>query len=471
MFDPGRLIAGKYRIERTLGEGGMGVVVLAKHLQLDQSVALKFMHTKTGLPPEAVTRFLREARAVAKLRGEHVARVLDVDTLADGTPYIVMEYLEGRDLATRLDEGPVPPMEAVDYVIQTCVGLAEAHAQGIVHRDLKPANLFLTRTPDGTPLVKVLDFGVSKLRADEDGQTSTTRTGTVMGSPLFMPPEQARSSKDVDGRADIWSLGAVLYKLITQRPPFLADNMADLFAEILHRPHVPITEHAPDVSPGLAAVIDRCLAKLPSDRYATLGDLALALGPFASADGQHLVPRVLRLSGDARASDPNAHRFSDPELKIATVADGPSPVLAASGGSTEAPLSVTQDKKPARTLWLVGAAIAAVATVAMAFVFVAPGLRPAPEPDLGTPGETASAPLPAAPVASTGVTPATEPAAEPAPSAAAAPPAPDAGAIAKSRTEPIVRRPAPAPAAAPAPSAPAPKPSPKPGDDPFGTMQ
>ncbi len=187
MFAPGTLLAGKYRVDRVLGQGGMGVVVAATHVYLGQRVALKFLLPQFLDNQTTVERFLREARASAALRGEHVCRVSDVGTLETGSPYIVMELLDGSDLATILtSHGPVPVELASHYVLQACVGLAEAHGLGIVHRDLKPANLFVTRRPDGTPLVKVLDFGIAK--AQHDGSFDLTQTATVMGSPGYMSP-------------------------------------------------------------------------------------------------------------------------------------------------------------------------------------------------------------------------------------------------------------------------------------------
>src|SRR5262249_17959342 len=183
-------------VDRILGVGGMGVVVAATHLQLGQPVALKFMLAEALAQPEAAERFLREARAAVRLRSQHVARILDVGTLETGAPYIVMELLEGMDLAQLLERRPLPPQAAVDYVLQACEAIAEAHANGIVHRDLKPANLFLARTPTGAPLVKVLDFGIAK--AHDPQLASVTQTSAVFGSPAYMSPEQLRSAKNVD---------------------------------------------------------------------------------------------------------------------------------------------------------------------------------------------------------------------------------------------------------------------------------
>src|SRR5450432_2337777 len=235
MVQQGDLLAGKYRVENVLGEGGMGYVVAALHEQLNQRVAVKLLSPLLSENEDSVTRFLREARAAVRIRSEHVARVLDVGELPDGSPYMVMEYLLGRDLAAELDEREhldVP--EAIDYVLQACEAVAEAHSIGLIHRDLKPSNLFLTRRPDGSPLVKVLDFGISKA-IDQTGmveQQALTTTSAVMGSPLYMSPEQVRSSKTVDARSDVWSLGVVLYELLSAAHPFEAETMTALLASI-----------------------------------------------------------------------------------------------------------------------------------------------------------------------------------------------------------------------------------------------
>ncbi len=228
---PGTVLAGKYRVTRVLGEGGMGVVVAATHIQLDEPVALKFMLPSALGSTEAIARFLREARSAVKLKSEHVARVSDVGTLDTGAPYIVMEYLEGSDLAGELlTRGPLPPTDTVEYVVQACDALAEAHALGIVHRDLKPANLFVTRRRDGSPLVKVLDFGISKSSAlnEVGGGGSLTKTGGLMGSPVYMSPEQMKSAKDTDARTDIWALGIILYELVGGRTPFESETLGGI---------------------------------------------------------------------------------------------------------------------------------------------------------------------------------------------------------------------------------------------------
>jgi serine/threonine-protein kinase len=302
----GQLIAGKYRIERMLGRGGMGVVMAALHEQLNQRVALKFLTDDAYQQPEAVARFVREARAAVQIQSEHVARVLDVGTLDNGAPYMVMEHLRGRDLKEVSERrGPMPVSEAVDYLLQACDAVAEAHSLGIVHRDLKPSNLFLTERPDHSPLVKVLDFGISKALhgGDSSSQLHMTATAAIMGSPQYMSPEQIRSSKSVDARADVWALGTILYEFLTGGPPYVADTVPGLLAMIVADPPPPLCASRPDAPPELEAVILRCLEKNRDQRFASVAALARALERFASAESKPLVRRIARILGDDAAPD------------------------------------------------------------------------------------------------------------------------------------------------------------------------
>ena len=294
----GSVLAGKYRVDKVLGIGGMGVVVAAHHIQLDDRVAIKFLLPETLGNGDAVMRFAREARAAVKIKSEHVARVTDVGTLDNGAPYMVMEYLEGGDLSAWLAErGRLPVEQAVDLLLQACEAIAEAHAIGIVHRDLKPANLFVARLPGGVQSVKVLDFGISKLTgfSASGGESSATKTSALLGSPLYMSPEQMRSSKDVDARGDIWALGVILYELLAGAAPFIADSMPELVFKIVDGAPVPLLQLRPDVPSGLEAVIFRCLEKDRARRFQTVGDLAGALSPFAPRKSRVSIDRIVQV--------------------------------------------------------------------------------------------------------------------------------------------------------------------------------
>jgi serine/threonine-protein kinase len=294
---PGDVILGKYRVERVIGLGGMGAVVSARHLQLDERVAIKFLLPAMLSNEEVVQRFLREAKAAIRIRSEHCVRVLDVGTLETGAPYMVMEFLEGRDLAAIGDSQPVLPIpDVIDWVLQASEALAEAHALGIVHRDLKPANLFLTRRADGTPSVKVLDFGISK-QAASGADAGVTKTQAVLGSPRYMSPEQMRSTKDVDARADVWALGAVIHELVSGRPPFDADTMTALCAAILQDPPRPMRDSRPDIPPQLEAVVLGALEKDRNRRFANVAQLAAALAPFGSPSARASAERIARVLG------------------------------------------------------------------------------------------------------------------------------------------------------------------------------
>ena len=305
----GDLVAGKYRIEKEIGAGGMGVIVAARHEQLDQRVAIKFVRGETLGNEEGVQRFLREARAAVRLRSEHAARVLDVGTLESGVPFMVMEYLEGHDLGHVLAErGPVPAELAADWIAQAYEALAEAHSVGIVHRDLKPQNLFLARTVGGADHVKVLDFGVSKSIESMTGAPGAlTRTSAILGSPLYMAPEQMRSTRDVDARADVWALGVVLFELLTRRWPFEAETLPGLCLKVVGDPPLSLAELRPELPEHIVSVIERCLAKDPADRYANAAELSTALEPLLPMGSRVFVERA-RL---AMSSAPPAARPSD----------------------------------------------------------------------------------------------------------------------------------------------------------------
>lgn len=297
-FQVGEIIAGKYRVEKVVGVGGMAAVLSAKHIELEQFVAIKLLLPERARVPDAVRRFLTEARAAAKLKSDHSARISDVGTTATPgglvVPYLVMELLEGQDLATLLAErGRLTVTEAVDFVLQACDAIAEAHAHGIVHRDIKPANLFLARTRDGAPTVKLLDFGISKTigattdlapaKASSTQPTNRaaraiTADNETMGSPGYMSPEQIQSTKDIDHRTDIWALGVVTHELLGGRDAFPGTTIEEILDKVTSAPPTPLPA---DVPPELAAVVFRCLEKDPARRFQSIGDLMHALAPFA----------------------------------------------------------------------------------------------------------------------------------------------------------------------------------------------
>ena len=309
-FAPDQVLLGKYRVEQVLGRGGMGVVLSAVHIDLDTRVAIKILHGAEAQNPEAAGRFLREAQAASKLRSEFVARVTDFGRLADGQPFMVMELLEGEDFEVILARGALSPTDAVDAVLQAGAALAEAHAAGIVHRDIKPANLFRTTRPDGSPCVKVLDFGISKV-AEKITDRPLTQTGRALGTPLYMSPEQLRTPKDIDERTDVWSLGVVLHEMLAGEPPFAAEQLTELVVRILEKTPAPLEKARADVPPALAAIVRGCLEKDRERRIAGMSELAELLAPFASSEGGLAARRSSIVGQPPRTSAiPSAPRFS-----------------------------------------------------------------------------------------------------------------------------------------------------------------
>jgi eukaryotic-like serine/threonine-protein kinase len=386
----GQVLAGKYRVERILGVGGMGVVVSAHHLQLDERVALKFMLREARANGEAVARFAREARAAVKIKSEHVARVSDVGVLDSGAPYMVMEHLEGSDLSGWLKQhGRLPMEQAVEFVLQASEALAEAHSLGIVHRDLKPANLFVIRRPDGALSVKVLDFGISKVTAfgGAGPDFGMTKTSALMGSPLYMSPEQMRSAKDADTRSDIWALGVILFELLSGVTPFAAEALPELVLRIVSDAPQPLRIRAPEVPLRLEAVILKCLAKDPEQRFATVGELAVALVEFAPPRSRISVERI---AGVLKGAGLAPSALVPPR---ATPSTGPSAVRTITAWGQTA--SVRSSGK--RVLLSVGAVLSVTAMAFTAYSF----LRERPKTAASAePTAAASPAAPAAPAAS-----------------------------------------------------------------------
>jgi serine/threonine-protein kinase len=295
----GELFDAKYRIGPVLGVGGMAAVLAARHLGFDEMVAIKVLLPECSDDAAVVERFVQEGRTAVKIRSEHVVRMLDVGVF-EGRAYLVMEHLDGKDLDRLVREGgPLPATTAVDLLLQACEAISEAHVLGIVHRDLKPANLFLTHRADGSPCVKVLDFGISKMPRSVSGASFSSSPPTlpamVMGSPQYMSPEQMMSAASADQRSDIWSLGTVLYELLTGQIAFDGGSTAEVCARVLQGTPTPLEQLQPDVPNGVALVVARCLEKDPKRRYSNVAELARALAPFGSPSARASADSILRV--------------------------------------------------------------------------------------------------------------------------------------------------------------------------------
>lgn len=344
----GQVFQGKYRVDAILGQGGMGVVAECTHLALNERVAIKMLRPDVVLDHDAVSRFIREAQAAVKLKSEYVARVSDVGTLENGTPYMVMEFLEGHDLGELLKQRGVLPVQwAVELMLQTAEALAEAHSLSIVHRDVKPTNLFVTWRPDGSALIKVLDFGISKSPMGNDMQL--TQTQSLLGTPAYMSPEQMRSARLVDTRTDIWSLGTVFYEILEGRRPFEADSFSEMCVKVAVDAPAPMI----NTPPALQPVILRALAKTPEQRYASMAEFAQDLVPFAADPhaGQMLVERMRRMLGRATYDwDANsaANRQSSQDLSSAAAHQAP---LRRGTGSDPAAAPWSAKSDPAARAW------------------------------------------------------------------------------------------------------------------------
>lgn len=413
LLPAGSILDEKYRTERVLGQGGMGIVVLAHHLGLDEKVAVKLLNPGALSSPGAETRFLQEARIAAKLRSPYAVRILDVGRDRErGLPYIVMEYLEGHNLGE--PPAPMPISEAVDSIVETCAALAEAHRLGIVHRDIKPQNLFCMQNDSGDAQIKLLDFGISK----SENSLSQTSTSHVLGTPSYMSPEQLRTTKSVDARSDIWSIGVTLHALLAGSPPWMGETSAVIAAKILRDAPPTLRDSLTGAPEPLERIILRCLEKDPSARYDDVGALAEELAPFGGPRS-HRAIAILRsrqsLAGDsrnARSSSSNsespkpssAGAFAPTELNLATplptTAAPPVSTLPSAGtivpGKTPLPDEATRtasawgeasngatasEPLALRAKWPVLAGVVAFAAVAL-YVLLRPPTTPGAEPKL-----------------------------------------------------------------------------------------
>jgi serine/threonine-protein kinase len=404
----GMVLMEKYRVVKMLGLGGMGVVVACDHLELGSRVAIKFMLPELVSNEKVVKRFMIEARAATRIQSDHVARVLDVGRFKreglpdDGVPFLVMEYLQGRDLSEWVRMGKKFPIdEAIEYIAQAAEALARAHRVAVIHRDIKPANLFLherdepmvtgrTSTPPPRRVIKVLDFGISKIMDEEPQEMGLTKTTTVLGSGLYMSPEQMRSAKNVDFRTDIYSLGVCLYELLTGTQPYTAETFSELCVKVNIDPPTPIRDYRPDVSNDLAAVIARAYAKDPDERWQTVQDFAAALLPFASAQSRPAIEQIQGITRHHSIPPPPA-ALSGQHTAVAAVTEVPEArQRGASGGIVIAALAVA--------LLLGG--------VGLLFVKRPPAVFGEPTPSTGAePAKPPPAPPPPAPATTTSATP------------------------------------------------------------------
>lgn len=458
------MLADRYRLGSVIGTGGMAAVLAAEHVASGEHVAVKFLHPDSARDEEAQQRFLREARISSLIECEHVVKVLDVgitepsaDAQSQGLFFLVMEYLRGEDLGARVErEGALPMQLAVDCTLQAAEALALAHAAGIVHRDIKPSNLWLTAREDGTPLLKVLDFGISKL-LDQNADAKLTETTSVFGSPMYMSPEQIRSAKRVDARADIWALGVVFHELLTGEVPFQGDNVGGVLASITADPPIRVRDVRPELPVVLEELVLACLEKDPARRI-TLHELAAELRAFASNTGTMSAGRITSLkltvplsSGEWRT------RLSRP----------PAPPSFASSTLSASSIQMLAPKKSRAPLY-VGMGVAGAVVLGLGALYLR---RPDPTQQLllttGSIAPPAISTLPVPSAASSQVLTVQEPAPTPSASAPTVETVPSEKPIPTTkqqgggkRVPPVVSAP-PAPAPAPAPPAPAPAPAPK----------
>jgi serine/threonine-protein kinase len=371
-FAAGEIIADKYEVVDVLGAGGVAYVISALHLELGEMVALKFLRPESLAHEEVVARFASEARAVARIKSEHVAHVFDVGSLPDVGPFIVMEHLEGKDLANVLAErGKLPIKVAVDYVMQTCEALACAHAGGIVHRDIKPENLFLTQQAGSVECIKVLDFGISKSALGVEtagGGRRPAKTMLPMGTPGYMSPEQIRACGAVDARTDIWALGCVLYELLTGATAFDAPTQMQLSAVILERHVRPLRKLLPDAPPELEAIINKCLEKDVDARYHDVAELARALYPFGQRRSRLSAERCAQVLHATQGAALVEFNSVAPPASLPARIDTPKPV------STGSPAALSLAEPPpfakksrAVPIMLTGVVLAALAAIGFHF--------------------------------------------------------------------------------------------------------
>jgi tRNA A-37 threonylcarbamoyl transferase component Bud32 len=350
----GQTLDGKYLLIRLLGQGGMGEVYEARHTKIGRRIAVKFLHGQYATHPEIARRFENEARAAGEVQHENIAGVYDVGSLPDGTQYLVMEFLDGEDIDRVIRrERALPLARAADLIVQACQGLDVVHKRGIVHRDLKPANLFVVKRANGSDLVKVLDFGIAKLRPE--GNAAATATGVALGTPYYMSPEQARGERDIGTRSDIYALGVIFYELLAGRRPHEGDSLLAILHNILTQPPIPLEMVVPGLPEPVYGAVRRAMATNVAERFQSVGEFAEAILPYAGG-------------GSLRASQPvgmDATRIETAGVRVGprTPVSGGAPArsvsgMASTGGALEA--------APAKSSWRgIAIVVSVIAVVAM----------------------------------------------------------------------------------------------------------
>ncbi|HET9933139.1 MAG TPA: serine/threonine-protein kinase [Polyangiaceae bacterium] len=355
-LSPGDIIDDKYRIVRLIGEGGMGAVYEGENARIHRRVAIKVLHAEVAANGDAVARFEREAQAAGRIGSDHIVEVLDLGTLPSGARYLVMEFMDGDSLSKRIKQrGKLSPHELYPIARQLLEALAAAHGAGIVHRDLKPDNVFLLASRHGNPdFVKLLDFGISKFSDLHGAVSSMTRTGAVMGTPYYMAPEQAKGSRQLDQRVDLYAVGVVMYEALTGKVPFDAETFNELLFKIVLETPRPIEELAPGMDPNLCAIVRRAMAREPNERFQTADEFRGALDQWAAGGGAPLPDA----SGRYPQVNPNV-RASAPQFNLTP------------GNWTEVPpgleLAGTRNRKP---LYMATAAIVLVVFGAGGFLLI-----------------------------------------------------------------------------------------------------
>jgi serine/threonine-protein kinase len=468
---PTDLVAGKYKLTRLLGRGGMGSVWEGVHTTLGNRVACKFIEPQYVSSADALSRFENEARAAASLKSKHVVDVYDHGVTPDGIPYIVMEFLAGESLDSRIEKrGALPLAQAAVIIGQVSRALARAHKIGIIHRDLKPENVFLVwDDEDQTDIAKVVDFGIAKFtESGSSGISSATKTGALLGTPYFMSPEQARGLKSVDARSDNWSLGIIAYEAITGRRPFDGESVGDLLVRICTTDPAPPSELIPSLPAALDEWMAKALNRDPDHRFQDVREMAEALISIAGLPGRGTLGSAVA-AGETEADRPNAeHRVPVKTENYPKATSG-----ALTHGAVETTVTMPLAGLPRRSsaLWYVAAAVV-IAGVAGAIAMA--GDKPAPTADAAPPGESPTQDVASKPAVGNDApreVEAPEPQVQAAPTPTP-PPAPEAAPIVRENSaaspRPATSRPRPSPTPAPAATpAAAPKPAPRPAPGSF----